>query len=262
MPDIAIDKRAIAQSFGLAAPKYDSVAHFQRWVGRELLDLLPQRRFLRILDLGTGTGYFIEPLRDAHSPELMCGLDLSEGMIRHIANANSGPNQLVVGDADMLPFQSDSFDLVYSSLAIQWCYRLPQLFDEISRILAPSGLFGFSTLLNGSLIELKEAWGNVDQSQHVNDFFELKDYAVAINSAALSVHSLTERPKILEYENALDLSRELKTLGAHNMTQHRNKGLTGKTRVKAFVQQYETMRMASGYLPATYQVGFGLVEKG
>jgi malonyl-CoA O-methyltransferase len=261
MTKLAIDKRAIAYSFGVAAPKYDSVAHFQRWVGGKLLASIPSYSYSRILDLGTGTGHFIEPLRTAYDPELVCATDLSEGMVRYVADSKHKDTSLVVGDADRLPFKAGSFDLVYSSLAIQWCYDLPHLLNEVSRILAPGGVFAFSTLLDGSLAELKEAWTQVDQSQHVNDFFVLRDYQDAIEMSGLQIIELSSRPKVLEYSRALDLSRELKTLGAHNMTQNRNRGLTGKARMKAFVEHYEGNRMDNGYLPATYQVGFGVLKK-
>ena len=47
--------------------------------------------------------------------------------------------------------------------------------------------------------------------------------------------------------------RELKAIGAHNVTQGRARGLTGRRRLAAMTQAYELMRR-DGKLPATYEV--------
>ena len=47
--------------------------------------------------------------------------------------------------------------------------------------------------------------------------------------------------------------RELKAIGAHNVTAGRPRGLTGRKRLAAMTQAYETLR-GEGGLPATYEV--------
>jgi malonyl-CoA O-methyltransferase len=47
--------------------------------------------------------------------------------------------------------------------------------------------------------------------------------------------------------------RELKAIGAHNVTRGRPRGLTGRARLAAMTQAYETQRR-DGLLPATYEV--------
>ena len=47
--------------------------------------------------------------------------------------------------------------------------------------------------------------------------------------------------------------RELKAIGAHNVTAGRARGLTGRKRLAAMTQAYETQRR-DGELPATYEV--------
>ena len=50
--------------------------------------------------------------------------------------------------------------------------------------------------------------------------------------------------------------RELKALGAHNVTNARRHSLTGKTRLKNMVSAYENFR-ENDLLPATYEVVYG-----
>jgi malonyl-CoA O-methyltransferase len=58
---------------------------------------------------------------------------------------------------------------------------------------------------------------------------------------------------VLRYPDAMALMRELKALGAHNVTQGRARGLTGRRRLEAMTSAYETQRQ-DGRLPATYEV--------
>jgi malonyl-CoA O-methyltransferase len=60
----------------------------------------------------------------------------------------------------------------------------------------------------------------------------------------------------LTYADVMGLMRDLKTLGAHNVTETRQRGLTGKGRLRAMCQAYETYRVA-GRLPASYEVVYG-----
>jgi malonyl-CoA O-methyltransferase len=51
--------------------------------------------------------------------------------------------------------------------------------------------------------------------------------------------------------------RDLKNLGAHNVSAGRPQALTGKGRLQAMRAAYETFRRKDGLLPATYEVVYG-----
>jgi malonyl-CoA O-methyltransferase len=55
------------------------------------------------------------------------------------------------------------------------------------------------------------------------------------------------------YDDVLTLMRELKAIGAHNVTAGRARGLTGRRRLAAMTQAYEDRRR-DGKLPATYEI--------
>mgnify|MGYP000494595168 CR=1 FL=1 len=261
-----INKSAIAKSFGNAAEKYDSVAHFQRHVGSELLSMIPEINVNCIVDLGCGTGYFLSGLQAQYPNADLIGFDLSEEMIRFARKENKKGSvdkkiSWLIGDGERLPFKSGSIDLIFSSLAIQWCGSLSSLFNEIQRVLSKDGMFVFSSLVDGSLSELKTAWSQVDAMQHVNAFAYLADYQEAVSTTTLNTVVLEVQEKVLYYQKVKDLTRELKTLGAHNMTSHRATHLTGKQRIKQFLAAYENFRLNDGTLPASYQVLFGVLTK-
>jgi malonyl-CoA O-methyltransferase len=251
-----VDKQALARRFGAAAHHYDRHAAFQREVGHALLDWLPVHSE-RLLDLGCGTGYFL-PALDTRCSELL-GLDLAPGMLAQARLRTHGA-ALLCGDAEALPLGNGSVDTIFSSLALQWCEHPEQAFAELYRVLRVGGVLVCSTLLAGSLCELKQAWQSVDEGAHVNRFLEQARWEQAICSAGLTIAHLEVRPWRLEYGEVSELLRDLKGIGASQVNDGRTAGLGGRARLQALGLAYERMR-CDGKLPATYQVGLAVLRR-
>lgn len=254
-----IDKSDIARSFGRAAHSYDQAAHFQRWVADRLLAQRDLSGYQSILDLGCGTGYCMQHLPSDSS---RIGLDLSESMLTVARTKVIDANCLwLSGDAELLPLQDESIDAVISSLAIQWCANTQGLFSDIYRVLKPGGVFLFSTLLDGTLSELKAAWAEADHAQHVNRFSTRQEYEAAAVFAGFSTITLLPVTEVLRYRCVRELLSELKAIGAHNVTVERARHITPKSTYRKFETAYEQRRGDDGMLPATYQVLFGIATK-
>lgn len=259
----AMEKRQVAESFGRAAGSYDKVAYFQRDVGNRLMALIPQAVLFEqnstVVDLGCGTGYFTPKLQNNHNH--VVGIDLSEGMIAYAREHRTGDANWVVGDAEMLPFADNSVDVIFSSLAIQWCSSYPRLFAELFRVLKPGGLVAFSTLLDGTLKELEASWHEVDSYTHVNSFSICSDIDDASHTAGFSQLEKEQYTDVLSFETVKSLTRELKMLGAHNVNEGRPLKVTGRERILKFKQAYEKYRRADGSLPASYEVLLSVLSK-
>lgn len=261
------NKRQVAASFSKAAATYDSVAELQRAVGHELLALLPadwQPR--RWVDLGSGTGYFSQVLAArfncvAGAPEA-CGMaiDIAQGMLQHARQHADAPLHYVAGDAESLPLRDQSCELIFSSLAIQWCDDLPAVLREAQRVLQPGGVFAFASLVTGTLQELRDSWAQVDGQVHVNRFRAFAAYRQVCAEVGWDCLHLAPRTRTLFYPDVRSLTHELKALGAHNLNPGRPGGLTGRARLQGLLAAYETFRQAPG-LPATYQVVYGVLRK-
>ena len=254
------DKRRVAASFSRAAASYDAVAELQRAVGHDLLECLPDGlQPDRWLDLGCGTGYFSRRLAQCFPQAQGLALDLAEGMLRHAA-PQGGAAAFIAADAECLPLRAESIDLIFSSLALQWCEDFPAVLDEARRVLRPGGLFAFSSLCTGTLQELRDSWQAVDGFAHVNRFRTRDTYRRLCADSGLRQLELSVRPRVLHFAELRQLTHELKALGAHNLNPGRPDGLTGPARIRALIAAYERFRTPSG-LPATYQVVYGVLRK-
>lgn len=254
------NKRQVAASFSRAATSYDAVAELQRAVGNTLMECLPGCLLPeRWLDLGCGTGYFSRVLATRFPAGTGAALDIAEGMLRH-ARPQGGASAFVAGDAECLPVRDASFDLIFSSLALQWCDDFAAVLGEAERVLRPGGVFAFSSLCNGTLQELRASWERVDGFAHVNRFRSIDVYRQLCAISGLRLGRLEVRPQVLHYAELRQLTHDLKALGAHNLNPGRPGGLTGRARIRALVDAYEQFRTPAG-LPATYQVVYGVLHK-
>jgi len=256
------EKKHIASSFSRAAPAYDSVAKLQRDVGGKLLHRLSGGVAAVVLDLGCGTGYFRPGLGARFPGASYIGLDLAPGMVEY-ARAHTGTRDdglWLVGDAESLPLAAHSVDVVFSSLAIQWCQRPELLFAELGRVLQPGGRCVFTTLGPGTLGELRQAWAAVDHHRHVNEFLPQGELLAAAGRVPGIELRLESERHCMYYQRVAELLAELKTLGAHNMNRDRPAGLTSRKTLQGMLQAYESWRV-DGMLPASYDVIFGEVIK-
>lgn len=256
-----LDKRDVADSFSRAAASYDSVAQLQRDVGKRLLSSLDEvaQAPARVLDLGCGTGFFKQHLQQRFPQAEYVGLDLAPGMVAYARQHHPQEGAWLVGDAESLPLATDSVDLIFSSLAIQWCYRPDLLFAELARVLRLGGRCVFTSLGPETLCELRGAWAAVDHHQHVNSFLpaaELEQASGQLPGVQLRLDSAVFR---MQYPRVRDLLAELKALGAHNVNRDRPSGLTGRASLQGMLRAYEGWRK-DGMLPATYDVLFGVLE--
>jgi SAM-dependent methyltransferase len=145
---------------------YDRIAEgYQRWWAPVLvrdavatLDLVAAdvaAGARRILDLGTGTGTLaIAALRRWPAVEVV-GLDASREMVAlatRQARGHLDPGErrrltTVVADAEDLPFDPGSFDLVVSSFVIQLVGNRAKALREAFRVLRPGGRLAYTTWL-------------------------------------------------------------------------------------------------------------------
>ena len=257
------DKRWVGRSFAKAAGRYDRLAALQREVADELLARSTGAlgEPARMVDVGAGTGYCAEWLRDRYAAAELAVLDLAPAMLAQARRrpALLGSAVFLCGDAERLPLRSASADLLVSNLALQWCGDLAAALAELRRVAAPGALLAASLFSGDTLAELRSAWSRVDGHTHVNRFVTAEDLQQLLRAGGWLRHEVTETVRVPSYPSVEELMRELKGWGAGNLTRNRPRHLTGKARLAAMTRAYEAA-MGGGEVRATFRVATVLAQ--
>ncbi|MFV8570434.1 malonyl-ACP O-methyltransferase BioC [Marinobacter sp. SBS5] len=249
-------KASIASGFGGASKTYDSASRLQKIMGDAMLLRIPEAlQPEAILDLGCGTGWFTRKLITHYPQARVTGADLSPGMLEQ-AGAATASEQVdwLNADAEQLPLADECVDLVFSNLMVQWSRRPEAVLEECQRVLRPGGFLVMSTLVDGTLRELKQAWAKADPGQpHVNRFVPAEEWR-SLTGKVLAGSALELSPIRLPYESPMALNRELKHLGAVFKGEERRRTVTAPGRFRAMCRAYPGER--SGEVVATYEAGW------
>lgn len=95
----------------------------------------------RVLDVGCGTGAFLQRLAARHPEQPLTGLDLSPGMLAVARRRLAGyPHvELVEASAQALPFPDGRFDVVVSASVLHYWRDPVGGLAEAARVLRPGG---------------------------------------------------------------------------------------------------------------------------
>jgi malonyl-CoA O-methyltransferase len=154
----AIPAARIARAFDAAAT-YDAHAVVQRqvadWLAERIVAIAPPAP--RVLEVGCGTGF----LTGATLPRLMGAdwlmTDIAPAMLeRGLAKHPGVRGRVMDGEHPNLPGEAP-FDLIVSSLAVQWFADLESGLWRLAGFLAPGGRLLVTTLVEGTFAAWHEA---------------------------------------------------------------------------------------------------------
>lgn len=262
MIDESLVKR-IKQRFSRASARYDEYAVLSKIISERLAARLDFISFspLSILDLGCGTGILTKHILDRYPGASLVAADNSAQMLDILANKIKSHKGLhcIAADAHKLPFANHSFDLVVSNLLLPWVVDTDLFFRQVNRVIAESGLFLFSTYGPDTLQELRNCWQSVDADKHVNSFTDMHHIADALTKAGFTEPVVDAQILKLEYPSVSQLYTDLRGIGESMVMQAGlSGGLGGRKLIAACTQEYESLRNASGLLPVTFEVIYGL----
>jgi malonyl-CoA O-methyltransferase len=198
----------IAKAFHRAS-NYDRHAEVQRRVANRLAEqilALDPPTQARVLEIGCGTGFLGEALIGRLSYSHYRMTDIAPGMLDRAHQRFAGVEGIEFAQMDgAQPTVSGPFDLICSSLAMQWMPDLGQAVARLRALLSPDGKLVFNTLADGSFEQWRSAYAGRRPG--------IPDYPTA---AALRALGLTVSVETIDhhYASARDFLSALKAIGA------------------------------------------------
>ncbi len=148
-----------APGYDLAAPGYDKKEKYlNSFEQNKFLPLLGNLKNKKVLDVGAGTGRL--SLLLAQVGTQVTALDLSAEMLKILKNKDK-KIATVVGDAENLPFENDTFDIVTAAFLIVHLKDPLTFFDEAYRVLKDGGILAVSNINQKEAPEVQTKEGKI-----------------------------------------------------------------------------------------------------
>jgi SAM-dependent methyltransferase len=213
------------------------------------------RRFALGVDIATPTPLLAERLPAS---------DRVEAVIRLTPVAEpSGAGAVVVGDADMLPFAPERFDLAVSLLALHSVNDLPGALIQIRRALKPDGLFIGCLLGGATLTELRQVFTQAETeieggvSPRVAPFADVRDLGALLQRAGFALPVSDIEPVTVRYADPFALLRDLRAMGLTNaLVARRKTPLRRATLMRAAELYAQRFADADGRMRATFELAW------
>jgi SAM-dependent methyltransferase len=132
-----------------------------------------------VLDVGTGTGQYLAPLRERVPHGRIIAGDLAAGMLRdRAARGVPGGAHLLNADAEALPLADAACDAIIASYVLFFVPDIPRAITEMRRVLRPGGVLlavtmaavymeelcsAINATLNKMGVSRETRWGNVSK---------------------------------------------------------------------------------------------------
>jgi ubiquinone/menaquinone biosynthesis C-methylase UbiE len=146
--DTSRNAKTVGMLFRLWSGFYDNPIPqrlYYRRIHRRILERWKPRAGERVLDVGCGTGLFLNDLAARFEGLDLTGLDLSEHMLdqaRRAAHGGRSPApRFVQGSVFEMPFESGAFDVALNTISCHFYLDQVSAFREIARVLRPGGRF-------------------------------------------------------------------------------------------------------------------------
>lgn len=211
-----------------------------------------------IVDLGSGAGAGARQLAARYPDSEVLAVDRSPAMLQQLQQGGDPPANIraLHAEAETLPLQKESVDLVFASLLLPWLNDPAIVFRRVAEVLRPGGLFVFSGLGPDTLRELRKAWAQVDQHGHVHFFDDMHNVGDALVRAGLADPVLDVDHLTVTYADPARLFRDLTAAGARNSLVGRKSTLTGRGEFHKMELALRA-QMEGGRLPITVELVYG-----
>ena len=135
----------VLEEYARLAPFYERKWSFYvRTTCRETLSRMHMTSKDSILDVGCGTGALLHLLHTTLPDADLAGADPSPEMLTVARNRLPATIALKQGWAEMIPFSSNTFDIVVSCNVFHYIRQPNEALNELGRVLQKGGQLGFT----------------------------------------------------------------------------------------------------------------------
>jgi len=170
----------------------------------------------RVLEIGFGNGDHVGQLLDATAELHYTGVDISESMVaearvRNAATIAAGSASFHLGDGLTLPFESDSFDAIFTVNTIYFWEEPQNYLREIARTMVPGAHLAIAFITADFL-------GSLPFTQYGFTVVTNADIETLSAAAGLTVESIDSHTDEVKAKNGEQRTRSFSVAALHKPT--------------------------------------------
>lgn len=169
----------------------------------------------------------------------------------------------IQADEEMLPFASESLDLVLSPLVLHTVNDLPGALAQIRRALKPDGLFLAAMLGGETLHELRAVMTEAEMtlrggvSPRIAPFADKPETGGLLQRAGFNLPVVDSEIVTVTYDNAFKLMHDLRYMGEGNAIIRRDRNFAGRSFFMETARLYQDrFAEADGRIVASFEIIF------
>ncbi|TKA74419.1 hypothetical protein B0A55_06211 [Friedmanniomyces simplex] len=179
-------------------------------------------------------------------------------------NSEMAITREVLQNAEYLPYEPDSFDLVLSSQSLHWINDLPSVLTQINTCLKPDAPFLAAMSGGDTLYELRGSLQLAEQDRlggigtHISPLADVRDVGNLLSRAGFKLLTVDVDDIVVDYPDIFALMSDLQAMGEANAALRREKGGISRDVLLAAEGIYREMYGELGEdggvrLPATFR---------
>ena len=248
--------QAVEKHFSRASKTYEHFAAVQSLVASDLLfQIRAYHGSHDVIEIGSGSGILTEGLRTLFGSGAVTALDVSEAMLRRLAQRTTG---VVTIHSNIEEFETDRrFDLAVSSSALQWT-DLARSLSAIRGALRNGGDLCAAVMIQGTLTELRTIRETLyPELAPEADLPSAEEVIDALKESGFELKWTARKNYTERHQTAWELLKSLRSSGVTGGKFSRGHRSLRRTELQAIAAEYDRSRFEAGLgLPASYEVIF------
>lgn len=242
-----IEPELVKKNFSRAPDYYHKNAEIQRYVANKLTGIIQKKackKIENILEIGCGTGFLTEKLFSLFPMAKFTISDISSPMLQFCKNQTQALRSKNKISADFLlndiakTSPDGKFDLIVSSLTLQWINDLSAILQQIRKHLSENGMIIFATLSQGTFASVKKVFNDLNIPFPGPQLLSVQEIKSACGH--FSKIETTNEQRVENFDSMLLFLRHIQKTGAGNAS---GRPLPFKD-LKKIIEQYHQEKVA------------------
>ncbi len=223
-----LDKKLIKNKFKRSMETYDKNAFIQNLMAQKLIELIKDKKFKNILEIGSYTGILTKKLIDIN-PNFTSytAIDIIKESKNYIKKID---NNIIFLNKDVEDFYTgQKFDLIIANASMQWCLDLSNTIKKLQSFLENEGIMAISLFSKNNFFEIKDIFNIGLNYPSPNEIKKIFDKEILIFDENYE----------LNFDNTFNILKHLKLTGVNALKKESFSIKELKEKMKNYQLKYE-----------------------